>query len=173
MVMLTLAFAVLTHAFLVDDFSVAIVSSQSNSELLLVSYKFASAVWGGWHEGSLVAGGCGFCRCGYWRWRCVQSATAVGYGGGACSPVMGAVAGGFLSAVHALLTSNPFARLLPVNLPLEGADLNPLLQDPGMVIHPPMLYDGLCRFLRRLCVRGSRRCGAAVSMSPGRAGRGL
>ncbi len=57
--------------------------------------------------------------------------------------VMGAIAVGFL--LFMLLTSNPFARLLP-NPPAEGSDLNPLLQDPGMVIHPPMLYFGYVGF---------------------------
>ncbi len=137
-VMLTIAFAVLAHAFLTDDFSVAIVSSQSNSELPWF-YKFA-AVWGG-HEGSLLL----------WVWILSLWAVAVAIFSrqlpldmlARVLVVMGAIAIGFL--LFMLITSNPFARLLP-NPPSEGSDLNPLLQDPGMVIHPPMLYFGYVGF---------------------------
>lgn len=138
MVMLSIAFAVLAHAFLGDDFSVAIVSSQSNSELPWF-YKFA-AVWGG-HEGSLLL----------WVWILSVWSVAVAIFSrqlpldmlARVLAVMGAIAVGFL--LFMLLTSNPFARLLP-NPPQEGSDLNPLLQDPGMVIHPPMLYFGYVGF---------------------------
>ena len=137
-VMLSIAFTVLAHAFLTDDFSVAIVSSQSNSELPWF-YKFA-AVWGG-HEGSLLL----------WVWILSLWAVAVAIFSrqlpldmlARVLVVMGAIAIGFL--LFMLITSNPFARLLP-NPPQEGSDLNPLLQDPGMVIHPPMLYFGYVGF---------------------------
>ncbi len=138
MVMVTLAFAVMVHAFLQDDFSVAIVAAQSNTELPWF-YKL-SAVWGG-HEGSLLL----------WMWILSLWALAVALFSrqlpldmvARVLAVMGAIAVGFL--LFMLLTSNPFARQLP-NPPLEGADLNPLLQDPGMVIHPPMLYFGYVGF---------------------------
>ncbi|MFT3931497.1 MAG: heme lyase CcmF/NrfE family subunit [Spongiibacteraceae bacterium] len=137
-VMLSVAFAVLAHAFLTNDFSVAIVSQQSNSELPWF-YQFA-AVWGG-HEGSLLL----------WVWILSLWAVAVAVFSrqlpldmlARVLAVMGAIAVGFL--LFMLLTSNPFARLLP-NPPSEGSDLNPLLQDPGMVIHPPMLYFGYVGF---------------------------
>jgi cytochrome c-type biogenesis protein CcmF len=138
MVMLSTAFAVLAHAFLTNDFSVAIVSAQSNSQLPWF-YQF-SAVWGG-HEGSLLL----------WVWILSLWTLAVALFSrqlpldmvARVLAVMGAIAVGFL--LFMLLTSNPFARELP-NPPLEGADLNPLLQDPGMVIHPPMLYMGYVGF---------------------------
>jgi len=138
MVMLSAAFALLAHAFLNNDFSVAIVAAQSNSQLPWF-YQF-SAVWGG-HEGSLLL----------WVWILSLWTLAVALFSrqlpldlvARVLAVMGAVAVGFL--LFMLLTSNPFARSLP-NPPLEGADLNPLLQDPGMVIHPPMLYMGYVGF---------------------------
>jgi len=137
-VMTSVAFAVLAQAFLNDDFSVAIVAAQSNSELPWF-YKFA-AVWGG-HEGSLLL----------WMWILSAWCVAVAIFSrqlpldmlARVLCVMGAVAVGFL--LFMLLTSNPFGRLLP-NPPAEGSDLNPLLQDPGMVIHPPMLYFGYVGF---------------------------
>ncbi|KLD75811.1 heme lyase CcmF/NrfE family subunit [Xanthomonas hyacinthi] len=131
------AFAVLTHAFLVQDFSVAYVAENSNSLLPLV-YRY-SAVWGA-HEGSLLL----------WTLILALWTGAVAL----CSrslpaPVVARVIGtlalvslGFLAFL--LFTSNPFARLLPA--PLEGRDLNPLLQDPGLVIHPPLLYAGYVGF---------------------------
>ncbi len=132
------AFACLTHSFLVDDFSVALVANHSNT-LMPQVYKF-SAVWGN-HEGSLLLWALILCL---WT-----SAVAI------FSPqlpllvlsrvlsVMGGVAVGFMS--FSLFTSNPFARLLP-STPVEGSDLNPLLQDPGLVIHPPLLYMGYVGF---------------------------
>jgi cytochrome c-type biogenesis protein CcmF len=136
--MTSVAFAVLAHAFLTDDFSVTIVAGQSNSELPWF-YKFA-AVWGG-HEGSLLL----------WVWILSAWCVAVALFSrqlpldmlARVLSVMGAIAVGFL--LFMLLTSNPFGRSLP-NPPLEGSDLNPLLQDPGMVIHPPMLYFGYVGF---------------------------
>ncbi|VDZ77900.1 cytochrome c-type biogenesis protein F2 [Salmonella bongori] len=63
--------------------------------------------------------------------------------------VMGMVSAGFLLFI--LFTSSPFARTLP-DFPVEGRDLNPLLQDPGLIFHPPLLYIGLCRLLGGLCL---------------------
>jgi cytochrome c-type biogenesis protein CcmF len=138
LVFVGISFACLAAAFLRDDFSVALVSSHSNS-LLPPVYKF-SAVWGN-HEGSLLL------------WALILSLwTAAVAVFGAQLPllmlsrvlsVMGAIGVGFLS--FSLFTSNPFARVLPVP-PAEGSDLNPLLQDPGLIIHPPLLYMGYVGF---------------------------
>jgi cytochrome c-type biogenesis protein CcmF len=138
LVFVAISFGCLATAFLQDDFSVALVASHSNS-LLPPIYKF-SAVWGN-HEGSLVL----------WVLILAMWTAAVAL----FSPqlpllvlsrvlsVMGAIAIGFLS--FSLITSNPFARLLP-GTPLDGSDLNPLLQDPGLIIHPPLLYMGYVGF---------------------------
>ena len=138
MVFIGISFGCLGAAFLRDDFSVALVASHSNS-LLPPIYKFA-AVWGN-HEGSLLL------------WALILSlwtaAVALFSSGlpllmlSRVLSVMGAIAVGFLS--FSLFTSNPFARLLPVPPP-EGSDLNPLLQDPGLTIHPPLLYMGYVGF---------------------------
>ncbi|MDC0362041.1 heme lyase CcmF/NrfE family subunit [Halioglobus sp.] len=137
-VFVAISFACLSTAFLQDDFSVALVASHSNT-LLPPMYKF-SAVWGN-HEGSLLL----------WALILAMWTSAVAV----FSPqlpllmlsrvlsVMGAIAIGFLS--FTLFTSNPFARLLPLS-PLDGSDLNPLLQDPGLIIHPPLLYMGYVGF---------------------------
>ena len=134
---LAIAFGLLTYAFVTNDYSVAYVANNSNSRLPL-PYRIAG-VWGG-HEGSLLL------------WMLILSlwmvavtvfsrrlpeemvARALG--------VMGLVAAGFLAFM--LFTSNPFDRLLPAAA--DGRDLNPLLQDPGMVFHPPMLYMGYVGF---------------------------
>ncbi|MCJ0824967.1 heme lyase CcmF/NrfE family subunit [Luteimonas sp. 50] len=131
------AFAILTHAFVTQDFSVLYVAENSNS--LLPWYYRYTAVWGA-HEGSLLlwalilalwtAMVARFSR----RLPDVVVARVLG--------VMGLVAVGFLAFL--VFTSNPFARLLPGAV--EGRDLNPLLQDPGMIIHPPMLYLGYVGF---------------------------
>ena len=138
MVFIGISFGCLGAAFLKDDFSVALVASHSNS-LLPPIYKFA-AVWGN-HEGSLLL------------WVLILSlwTAAVALFSSRLPllmlsrvlSVMGAIAVGFLS--FSLFTSNPFARLLPVP-PLDGSDLNPLLQDPGLTIHPPLLYMGYVGF---------------------------
>jgi cytochrome c-type biogenesis protein CcmF len=133
-----LAFAILTHAFLVDDFSVAYVANNSNS-LLPWYYKF-SAVWGG-HEGSLLL----------WILMLAGWTLAVAVFSRKLPPVMvsqvlsvlGMIAVGFFLFI--IVTSNPFDRLLP-NIPADGQDLNPLLQDIGLIIHPPMLYMGYVGF---------------------------
>ena len=133
-VFVAVAFALLAVSFLQDDFSVAVVAANSNS-LLPPIFKF-SALWGN-HEGSLLL------------WVLILSGwmTAVAaFSRGLplvmvarVLSVMGMLAAGFLA--FSLLTSNPFERLLP-NTPLDGNDLNPLLQDPGLIIHPPLLYMG-------------------------------
>ncbi|MBP6750160.1 MAG: heme lyase CcmF/NrfE family subunit [Xanthomonadaceae bacterium] len=127
------AFAILTHAFLVQDFSVRYVAANSNS-LLPPIYRF-TAVWGA-HEGSLLL----------WSlilalWTAAVAAFSRALPQKVVARVLGAmgfVSLGFLGLL--LFASNPFARLLPAAA--EGRDLNPLLQDPGMIIHPPMLYMG-------------------------------
>ena len=132
-----LAFAVLTVSFVTQDFSVRYVAENSNSLLPLV-YRY-TAVWGS-HEGSLLL----------WALVLALWTAAVALFSQALPErviarvlgVMGLVSVGFLSFL--IFTSDPFARLLPAAP--EGRDLNPLLQDPGMIIHPPMLYLGYVGF---------------------------
>ena len=131
------AFALLTVAFVQQDFSVRYVAENSNT-LLPLAYRY-SAVWGA-HEGSLLMwvlvlalwGG----AVALWSKRLPDTVRARVLG------VMGIISLGFIAFLF--FTSNPFARLLPA--PLEGRDLNPLLQDPGLIIHPPMLYIGYVGF---------------------------
>lgn len=137
-IFVAVAFVCLTYSFCIDDFSVKYVANQSNT-LLPIEYKI-SAVWGG-HEGSLLlwvlilAG---------WTLSVALFSKAMPLDMVArVLSVMGMVAVGFTAFV--LLTSNPFDRILP-NAPAEGGDLNPLLQDPGLIIHPPMLYMGYVGF---------------------------
>lgn len=136
-VFVTLAFACLVSSFINNDFSVLYVASNSNSNLP-VHYR-VTGTWGG-HEGSLLL------------W--VQILTLWGFAVALFSRqlpqemvarvlgVMGLVSVGFLTFM--LFTSNPFERLLPAAA--EGRDLNPLLQDFGMIIHPPLLYMGYVGF---------------------------
>ncbi|WP_275286278.1 heme lyase CcmF/NrfE family subunit [Halomonas elongata] len=135
---LLVAYACLTASYLLDDFSVATVANNSNS-MLPWYYKF-SAVWGN-HEGSVLLWSL---ILGVWTYAVSHFsrelprdmlARVLG--------VMGLISTGFLTFV--LVTSNPFARLLP-DVPTDGADLNPLLQDVGLIIHPPMLYMGYVGF---------------------------
>nr|WP_297461637.1 heme lyase CcmF/NrfE family subunit [uncultured Halomonas sp.] len=135
---LLVAFACLMASFLLDEFSVAYVANNSNS--MLPWYYKASAVWGS-HEGSvllwsLMLGGWGFAVSLFSR-RLPRDMLA------RVLSVMGMICVGFLLFI--LLTSNPFSRLLP-DSPADGADLNPLLQDFGLIIHPPMLYMGYVGF---------------------------
>ncbi len=131
------AFVCLTTAFVQNDFSVLYVAQHSNT-LLPLQYRLA-AVWGG-HEGSLLLW---VLMLSLWTLavavfsRQLPDAMVARVLG-----VLGLVAFGFLLFI--LLTSNPFERLLPGAA--EGADLNPLLQDPGLIIHPPMLYMGYVGF---------------------------
>ncbi len=132
-----LSFVALTYAFVVNDFSVAYVATNSNTALPL-AYRIA-AVWGA-HEGSLLL----------WVLILAMWTAAVGWFSRGMPDqfvarvlaVMGLIGIGFLLFI--LLTSNPFDRLLTP--PPEGRDLNPLLQDPGLVLHPPMLYFGYVGF---------------------------
>ncbi len=137
-VFVAIAFGLLSWSFYVDDFSVAYVANNSNT-LLPTHYKF-SAVWGG-HEGSLLL----------WVFILSGWALAVSFFSKGLPldmlarvlSVMGFVGIGFL--LFLIFTSNPFDRILP-NVPQEGGDLNPLLQDIGLIIHPPMLYMGYVGF---------------------------
>jgi cytochrome c-type biogenesis protein CcmF len=132
------SFLVLVYAFLQDDFTVKYVAGHSNT-LLPVFYK-VTAVWGG-HEGSVLL------------WALVLAGWTVAVALFSSElplrmlawvlSVMGGISAGFLSFI--LFTSNPFDRLLP-NPVKEGNDLNPLLQDIGMIIHPPILYMGYVGF---------------------------
>ncbi|MBF8269435.1 MAG: cytochrome c-type biosis protein CcmF [Gammaproteobacteria bacterium] len=134
---MSLAFGLLTYSFIVNDFSLAYVANNSNSSLPL-QYRI-SAVWGA-HEGSLLL------------WAQILSFWTVAVTifsrsltlifRGRVIAIMGLVSTGFI--LFMLATSNPFARLFPV--PVDGGDLNPLLQDPGLIIHPPMLYTGYVGF---------------------------
>jgi cytochrome c-type biogenesis protein CcmF len=137
-VFVALSFACLAAAFIQDDFSVAYVANNSNT-LLPLHFKL-SAVWGA-HEGSLLL------------WSLILSgwSTAVALCSGKLPlvlsarvlSVLGAISVGF--ALFLLFTSNPFDRVLPIP-PIEGSDLNPLLQDFGLIVHPPMLYMGYVGF---------------------------
>ncbi|MCW8955674.1 MAG: heme lyase CcmF/NrfE family subunit, partial [Gammaproteobacteria bacterium] len=137
MLFVAISFVCLTWAFVQNDFSVAYVARQSNTELPLI-YRI-SAVWGG-HEGSLLL----------WAFLLALWTAAVSLFSRSIPQVMrarvlavmGLVSIGFL--LFLLLTSNPFERMFPA--PLEGRSLNPLLQDPGLIIHPPMLYMGYVGF---------------------------
>jgi cytochrome c-type biogenesis protein CcmF len=136
-VFVAIAFACLAWSFVSNDFSVLNVASNSNSSLPL-HYRFA-ATWGS-HEGSLLL----------WVLMLTVWTLAVTVFSRQLPPemlarvlaVMAMISVGFLAFM--LFTSNPFVRLLPAAG--DGRDLNPLLQDPGMVIHPPMLYMGYVGF---------------------------
>ena len=131
--LVAVAFACLAVSFLNNDFSVKYVAEHSN-RLLPKPYQFA-AIWGG-HEGSLLL----------WVLMLTGWTAAVALFSQSLPlnmvarvlGVLGLVVVGFMAFI--LLTSNPFVRLFPI--PADGHDLNPLLQDPGLVIHPPMLYMG-------------------------------
>jgi cytochrome c-type biogenesis protein CcmF len=128
-----LAFACLSYAFYANDFSVLYVAQNSNSQLPTF-YRFA-AVWGA-HEGSLLLW---LLILSGWTLAVLAcSATLPPAMAGRVLGVLGLVSAGF--ALFILTTSSPFMRLLPAAL--DGRDLNPLLQDPALAIHPPMLYTG-------------------------------
>jgi cytochrome c-type biogenesis protein CcmF len=131
------AFGCLIYAFLTDDFSVLYVAN--HSQLALPTIYKVSAVWGA-HEGSLLL------------WIVLLAAWTVAVArfsselpeafGARVIGVLGFLSVGFL--LFALLTSNPFDRLIPAAV--DGGDLNPLLQDLGLAIHPPLLYIGYVGF---------------------------
>ena len=135
--LISVAFLCLAYAFATMDYSVTYVASNSNSKLPL-QYRIA-AVWGG-HEGSLLL------------WAMILSIWTVAVSffskhlpdamRARILGVMGLISIGFL--LFMLTVSNPFERLIPAAM--DGRDLNPLLQDPGMVFHPPMLYMGYVGF---------------------------
>ncbi len=135
--LIVFAFVCLTWAFVANDFSVVYVAQNSNSRLPL-EYRLAG-VWGG-HEGSLLL------------WMLMLSGWTVAVSllsrhlpdamTARVLGVLGLIAVGFLAFI--LFTSNPFERLLPAAA--DGRDLNPLLQDPGLIFHPPMLYMGYVGF---------------------------
>jgi len=128
----------LGYAFVTDDFSVTYVASNSNTALP-VYYKI-SAIWGG-HEGSLLLW---VVILGGWIYAvAVKSSNLPQDIVARVLSVMGIIAVGFI--LFTLMTSSPFERYLPV-FPKEGGDLNPLLQDIGLIIHPPMLYMGYVGF---------------------------
>jgi cytochrome c-type biogenesis protein CcmF len=135
--LIAFSFGCLVYAFVVNDFSVQYVASHSNSKLPL-QYRIAGA-WGG-HEGSLLL----WCvMLGVWMSAVALFSTHLPEDMAArVLGVLGIVSVGFLAFM--LFTSNPFDRLFPAAE--DGRDLNPLLQDPGMVIHPPMLYMGYVGF---------------------------
>ena len=132
-VLVSFAFACLASSFLSNDFSVKYVAEHSNT-LLPKPYQFA-AVWGG-HEGSLLLWV--LMLSGWTAAVAIFSASLPLAMVARVLGVLGLVSVGFLMFI--LTTSNPFDRLFP--MPADGRDLNPLLQDPGLVIHPPMLYMG-------------------------------
>jgi cytochrome c-type biogenesis protein CcmF len=136
-VFVVLAFGILTTAFLMQDFSVAYVAQNSN--LALPWYYRFSAVWGA-HEGSLLL------------WVLILNIWSVAVAAfsrklpdaliARVLGVLGFIGFGFL--LFTILTSNPFLRHIPALA--DGNDLNPILQDPGLIMHPPMLYTGYVGF---------------------------
>ncbi len=132
------AFLILVHAFVVNDFTVLYVASNSNTELP-VWYRVA-ATWGA-HEGSLLL----------WvllmgAWTFAVAIFSRGMPQEAIARVLSVMGGiNFCFLLFILLTSNPFTRTLP-EYPIEGRDLNPLLQDIGLIFHPPLLYMGYVGF---------------------------
>jgi cytochrome c-type biogenesis protein CcmF len=133
LLLVALSFGILMHSFIVSDFSVKLVHDNSHT-LKPLLYKI-TGVWAN-HEGSLLL----------WMLILTLCSASVAWFGRALPAdfrarvlaVMAMISVGFLSFL--LLTSNPFARLLPV--PSQGVGLNPILQDPGLAFHPPLLYVG-------------------------------
>jgi cytochrome c-type biogenesis protein CcmF len=135
--LIAFSFLCLAYAFAAKDYSVVYVANNSNSQLPL-QFRIA-AVWGG-HEGSLLL------------WALILSIWTLAVSlfskhipdamRARILGVMGLISVGFL--LFMLMVSNPFDRLMPAAL--DGKDLNPLLQDPGMIFHPPMLYMGYVGF---------------------------
>lgn len=132
------SFCCLLYSFLHDDFSVKYVASNSNS--LLPVYFKVSAIWGG-HEGSLLLW---ILMLAGWTFAVAIFSKSLPLDMQArVLSILGFVAVGFLLFI--LMTSNPFDRILPIP-PQDGSDLNPLLQDIGLIIHPPVLYMGYVGF---------------------------
>ena len=135
--LLTLSIAALGYGFLTNDFAVRYIAAHSNS--LLPWYYRLTAVWGG-HEGSLLL----------WIEILALWSAALAVRSKALPDdlrakilaVLGGISLGFIAFIG--FTSNPFSRALPA--PFDGADLNPLLQDPGLIFHPPLLYTGYVGF---------------------------
>ena len=135
--LLMISFACLTWAFVANDFSVAYVAQHSNTKLPVI-YRMA-AVWGG-HEGSLLLW---IVLLATWTLAVtLLSKTLPETMVARVIGVLGLVSFGMLLFI--LLTSTPFERLM--DIPEDGNDLNPLLQDPGLVFHPPLLYMGYVGF---------------------------
>ena len=136
-IFIVLAFVSLAYSFIVDDFSVLYIANNSHSELPNL-FKF-SAVWGA-HEGSLLL----------WVlilsvWMVLVANFSKKLPDSFAARVLGVL--GFLNfgfLLFTLITSNPFERISPI--PINGSDLNPLLQDIGLAIHPPILYIGYVGF---------------------------
>ncbi|OOH85782.1 cytochrome C biogenesis protein CcmF [Pasteurellaceae bacterium 15-036681] len=131
------SFGSLSYAFLSDDFSVGYVSAHSNSQLPLF-FKFA-ATWGG-HEGSML-----FWMASLALWTgifCIFSRKIDRLFANRTLAFLSLIILGF--ALFILLVSNPFERVFPI-VP-EGRDLNPMLQDIGLIFHPPLLYLGYVGF---------------------------
>ncbi|NAW68735.1 heme lyase CcmF/NrfE family subunit [Vibrio sp. V27_P1S3P104] len=136
--MLAISFIILLWAFYVNDFTVLYVASNSNSQLPW--YYRLTAAWGA-HEGSLQL------------WALIQAGWTVAVASfsrgmpqasvARVLSIMGMITVGFLLFI--IVTSNPFIRTLP-HFPIDGRDLNPLLQDPGLIVHPPILYMGYVGF---------------------------
>ena len=137
LVLVSVGGLILIHAFVTNNFSVQNVAHNSNSRL--PTFYQVTAMWGS-HEGSLYL----------WLWVLTLFTVLVAAHGRKHYPdrlpvilaVQGWLMVGFLGLI--LFLSNPFLRLFPI--PADGRDLNPLLQDPGMIIHPPMLYFGYVGF---------------------------
>ena len=131
---LAVSFGVLMYGFLAHDFSVKYVADNSNLDLPW--YFRMSAVWGA-HEGSLLLWAL---ILAFWGVAVALFSRGIpDHMSALVLSVMGMISVGFLAFM--LFTSNPFVRILPF-APGNGADLNPLLQDPGLIFHPPMLYMG-------------------------------
>ncbi|PTO51951.1 heme lyase CcmF/NrfE family subunit [Vibrio splendidus] len=135
---LAISFFILCYAFYTNDFTIQYVASNSNSQLPW--YYRITAVWGA-HEGSLllwvlIQAGWTVAVATFSRGMPQESVARV-------LAIMGLITVGFLLFI--IVTSNPFLRTLPY-FPVDGRDLNPLLQDPGLIIHPPMLYMGYVGF---------------------------
>jgi len=133
-----IAYICLTYAFITDDFSVSYVAQNSNTKLPM--YYKITAVWGG-HEGSFLLWVLIFAV-----WALAVALFSKGIPEAMVARVLSVL--GMVSIsfyLFMLLTSNPFDSMLPF-FPVDGRDLNPLLQDFGMIIHPPLLYMGYVGF---------------------------